>query len=388
MNQKEQKFSNIIAEVENLYNQLSNYTDFPEVREVFGLDKNSHFNDEKFIKILLFCLISESGRTFDLLDYFGFDRMEEYISILCNKGFLNLYNNPSLHYSSKITVSEFKNKIKEAIDSEAKFKLELSKKLNEFLTVDEYKYVSQFTKRFGEEAEITELEKLRKILEIRKWNFSLRELKTMILLEVTKQNNQKIKSKLLLNEPQTKKDILNSYLNFYEKDDEKMLEILASILKERGFIVSAINDLKAELSNLCDEIELFHFEQQLLKSEERLKIEDIDLLDGYQFEDFLKDLYLKMGYEVEPTKLSGDQGADLVVVKFGEKTVIQAKCYSGKVGNKAIQEILASMSLYKAQKGSVITNNYYTPAAFELADANNIKLIDRDSLEQLIKKYW
>ena len=389
MNEKEQKFNKTIAEVEILYKQFSKYTDILEVREIFGLENNFHFNDEKFIKILLFCLISKSGRTFDLLDFFGFDRMEEYLSLLCNNGFLNLYNNnSSLHYSSKMTVTELKNKIEETLDSEANFKLELSEKLSAFLTADVYQFISQFTKRFGGEAETTELEKLRKILEKNNWNFTLRELKTIISFELTKLNNQKIKSKILLNEPQTRKDILTSCLNFYEKEDEKVLNILSSILTERGFTVSNINDLKAKLSDLCDELELLHFEQQLLKSEKRLKIEDIDLLDGYQFEDFLKDLYLKMGCEVEPTKLSGDQGADLVVVKFGEKTVIQAKCYGGKVGNKAVQEIVSAMSLYKAQKGMVVTNNYFTPAAFELAEANNIELVDRSGLKELIRKFW
>jgi len=36
----------------------------------------------------------------------------------------------------------------------------------------------------------------------------------------------------------------------------------------------------------------------------------------------------------------------------------------------------------------VATNNYFTPAAFELADANNIELVDRDGLEELIRKFW
>ena len=99
--------------------------------------------------------------------------------------------------------------------------------------------------------------------------------------------------------------------------------------------------------------------------------------------DFLSDLYNKMGYEVEPTKLSGDQGADVVVIKFGEKTVIQAKRYGGTVGNKAVQEIIAAISLYKAQKGIVITNNYFTKSAVELAEANKIELIDRDGLKEI-----
>jgi HJR/Mrr/RecB family endonuclease len=95
-----------------------------------------------------------------------------------------------------------------------------------------------------------------------------------------------------------------------------------------------------------------------------------------------------MGYKVEHTKLSGDQGADLVVVKFGIKTVIQAKCYSGTVGNYAVQEIFAACSLYGAHRGVVVTNNYFTPAAIELAAANNIELTNREGLEELIRKFW
>jgi HJR/Mrr/RecB family endonuclease len=53
-----------------------------------------------------------------------------------------------------------------------------------------------------------------------------------------------------------------------------------------------------------------------------------------------------MGYRVEQTKLSGDQGADLVVIKLGEKTVIQAKRYGGKIGNSAVQEIMAAITLH------------------------------------------
>lgn len=116
--------------------------------------------------------------------------------------------------------------------------------------------------------------------------------------------------------------------------------------------------------------------------------ENIDQLNGYEFEGFLKTLSSKMGYQVEQTRLSGDQGADLVIVKFGEKTVIQAKRFGGKVGNKAVQEIMAAISLYEAQKGMVITNNYFTPAAVKLANANNIELVDRDALEELINKHW
>ncbi len=36
----------------------------------------------------------------------------------------------------------------------------------------------------------------------------------------------------------------------------------------------------------------------------------------------------------------------------------------------------------------VVTNNYFTPAAVALANANNIELVDRNDLEELINKHW
>lgn len=44
-----------------------------------------------------------------------------------------------------------------------------------------------------------------------------------------------------------------------------------------------------------------------------------------------------MGYDVQNTPLSGDQGADLILEKFGEKTIVQAKRYQGNVTNRAVQ---------------------------------------------------
>ena len=116
-------------------------------------------------------------------------------------------------------------------------------------------------------------------------------------------------------------------------------------------------------------------------------IKDVDVMNGFEFEGFLNILFKKMGYEVTQTKLSGDQGADLIVSKLGETTVIQAKRSNGKISNNAIQEVSASIKHYKAQKGMVITNNYFTPSAIELAKSNSIILVDRHKLTDLIKEY-
>ena len=76
-------------------------------------------------------------------------------------------------------------------------------------------------------------------------------------------------------------------------------------------------------------------------------------------------------------------GADVVAYKNDVKYVIQAKYYSNPVGNKAVQEVVAAIGMYKADKGIVITNNTFTPAAIELASANNIELVDGNKIEKL-----
>lgn len=263
-----------------------------------------------------------------------------------------------------------------------------SSKYPDFPQSEGYIYVKQFAKKFGNNAEYEELSKLQLLLKNRGWDLSLGELVFFLSQENNAQFSDNAKSKILSNNPQSREEILKSYVNYFQSNDVEILRVLAEILISKNLQFEGIGLLKNEIEVIEKEIEIENFEKRLAEENEQIRIEDIDRLNGYEFEDFLKNLYLKMGYQVEQTRLSGDQGADVVIIKFGEKTVIQAKCYGGKVGNKAVQEILAALSLYKAQKGMVVTNNYFTPAAYELADANNIELIDRNGLEELIRKFW
>lgn len=106
----------------------------------------------------------------------------------------------------------------------------------------------------------------------------------------------------------------------------------------------------------------------------------IDNLSGLEFEEYLFNLFKNLGYEVESTPASNDYGADLIISKNSERIVVQAKRYNSIVGVSAIQEIVGAKSYYKANKCMVVTNNYFTPNAIELAKANNVELWDRDEL--------
>lgn len=137
-----------------------------------------------------------------------------------------------------------------------------------------------------------------------------------------------------------------------------------------------------------------------------ISMEEIDNLGngdpkrgGFLFESYISGLYSRMGYDAKTVselkklglvKTKGfDQGADVVVDYYeGNKkirAIIQCKHYKNKVGNAAVQEVKASLSLYNADFGIVLTNNYFTEAAIELATSNQVKLIDRNKLKQMVE---
>ena len=112
----------------------------------------------------------------------------------------------------------------------------------------------------------------------------------------------------------------------------------------------------------------------------------IDRMKGDDFEDFIKEIYIILGYTVEKTKKSGDQGIDLIVKKHFRRIGIQLKRYSHTVGNSAVQEAVAGRRYYQLDKVCVLTNSTYTKSAKELAKVNKVELIDRENLKELIKK--
>lgn len=122
----------------------------------------------------------------------------------------------------------------------------------------------------------------------------------------------------------------------------------------------------------------------LLDNKSLITIDDVDLMNGPEFETFVAELFTKLGYLSEVTLSTNDQGVDIIAKRKNLTLGIQAKCYSGTVGNRAVQEVVAGMLVYKCNKGLVITNNYFTHAAKKLAEVNNIVLWDRDILKQKI----
>lgn len=119
-------------------------------------------------------------------------------------------------------------------------------------------------------------------------------------------------------------------------------------------------------------------------SETLSPIEKVDRMSGEEFEIFMEDYFIKNGYKVERTPLSGDYGVDLIIEHTFGKTGVQLKCYSKKVPSEAVAQVKLGLQHYGLSNGMVITNNYFQPSAIALAADNNITLWDRDKLIKIL----
>lgn len=115
-------------------------------------------------------------------------------------------------------------------------------------------------------------------------------------------------------------------------------------------------------------------------------VADTDGMGGKEFELYCAEILRKNGYEnVRVTQVSGDYGIDILAQKDSVSYAIQCKCYSGMVGNKAVQEAFSGKTFYNCMVAAVLANTYFTQAAKETAKRNAVILWDRDYLDKLIK---
>ena len=123
----------------------------------------------------------------------------------------------------------------------------------------------------------------------------------------------------------------------------------------------------------------------LLGRKKRRFTKEYDLMEGRNFEYFCAELLEKCGFlEVEVTKGSGDNGVDILAEKDGVTYAIQCKRYDEPVGVKAVQEAYAGRDYYDRMVGVVMSNQYFTKNATDMARKLKIMLWDRGYLEEMI----
>lgn len=167
--------------------------------------------------------------------------------------------------------------------------------------------------------------------------------------------------------------------------DWNRLDDFRKFLRDKG--------IKISLNNWNDTSLLLKYYIQ--DKEEKLTRESISVspqkfsnLTAYDFERLVCRLFEAMGYSVQHIGKVGDQGGDLIANKGQERALIQAKCYSSfSVGNDAVQQAVAAKNHYNCNKAIVVTTSVFTLGAIELAKTNNVELVPKERLQEMLLRY-
>jgi restriction system protein len=171
-------------------------------------------------------------------------------------------------------------------------------------------------------------------------------------------------------------DYIECYLKHYGSDYKNHIPRFHQFLQEKYYDLTS-----SELENII--------RKQKNKMEKPAwgKQKSIDLMTGREFEEYLESLFKQHGYRVTMTK-HNDQGADLVIERYGELTVVQAKRRKGNIGNSAIQEVFTAKHYYDASNALVVTVSDFTQSAKKLAEKLEIELWDRQRLLLEMEKIY
>ena len=207
-------------------------------------------------------------------------------------------------------------------------------------------------------------------------------------------------------EPENFEDCLEIFCRQYPKPSHREFQQFHGLVTQNPIFLpsnlSDLEDLRTLFEKKKQDLEAEEFKKKIFQDENEnedededenqlkifpkrtLSIEDVDEMDGHEFESFLEKLFTEMGYQAEKTRGSGDQGADLILKKDGLTTVVQAKRSQSKISNTAVQEVMAGEKYYGANRSMVVTNHFFHESAKELAERGSVELVDRNELRSWI----
>lgn len=106
------------------------------------------------------------------------------------------------------------------------------------------------------------------------------------------------------------------------------------------------------------------------------KTKEFASLTPRDFVSFVALVYQRLGYRTTITEGLNDKGADIVLKRDGETTVVQVKHWNKPVGMSAVREVVAAKPHYGATNAVVVCSRNFSPRAEDLAKDNRVQLVD------------
>lgn len=114
-------------------------------------------------------------------------------------------------------------------------------------------------------------------------------------------------------------------------------------------------------------------------------------LTSKEFEQFVQNLFTRMGFDTKSFQASGDGGIDCIAYDTtpitGGKFVIQVKLYTKTVPPTHVRDLFGVVQHEGATKGILITTSGFGPTAHEFANDKPLQLIDGTGLLSLCQQY-
>ena len=116
-------------------------------------------------------------------------------------------------------------------------------------------------------------------------------------------------------------------------------------------------------------------------------LSDLAALRWQQFEEVIADAFRRHGYRVQEVGGRGraDGGVDLVLMRGGETTVVQAKHWRrDRVGVQLVRELYGVQHAMRAQRSMFVCQGRYTADAVSFASQVGMTLVDGEELLHII----
>ena len=109
-----------------------------------------------------------------------------------------------------------------------------------------------------------------------------------------------------------------------------------------------------------------------------------------EFEEFIQNLFAKMGFDTKLYRATGDGGIDCVAYDphpiTGGKFIVQAKLYTRTVQPTHVRDLWGTVQHEGATKGIMITTSGYGPDSYKFAGGKPLNLIDGSGLLSLCQQ--
>ena len=121
------------------------------------------------------------------------------------------------------------------------------------------------------------------------------------------------------------------------------------------------------------------------RERQRRREEYWESLRGVEFEESLAQLYSSLGYAVEITKGSGDEGVDLFLQKDETVIVVQCKGHQKPIGVGAIRDLYGAMIHFKADSAVLACPCGFTVGVIKFASDKPIQLISATDIVEMVE---